>query len=234
MLASVVALIVVSVGCEKDTDCKGDRVCDDGRCVAPIGRAEGELPPPPPMPPPLERAPLRNPSAQPMDAQGRPTPEYRVAPVAAPPIAPTNPPIKEPRARAVGLIAAMYGGMFAVGKAVPAFAFTGAVGVRFSSGVGIVAVTHGTVFVGPNGAVQFYGFGPGLRFGNRTQVTLSVTGTYVSVSTASVQVGGLAFSALAQLVFVFGDHFSLLVQPAIHADHSGIIGTLTGGLGVTF
>ena len=50
---------VAADGCGNDNDCKGDRVCEAGRCVSPPGPSTGEppplvLPPPPvpPMPPP--------------------------------------------------------------------------------------------------------------------------------------------------------------------------------------
>jgi hypothetical protein len=55
----VVPGAALAAGCEKDTDCKGDRVCERGACVAPGERA---TPPPPPErvespPPPPARPP---------------------------------------------------------------------------------------------------------------------------------------------------------------------------------
>jgi len=49
-------------GCEKDVECKGNRICEDGKCVAPGGAGPGVAPgtwtsptgmPPPPAAPPL-------------------------------------------------------------------------------------------------------------------------------------------------------------------------------------
>jgi hypothetical protein len=44
--------------CTRDTDCKGDRVCDQGVCVDPDARS-AELPPPPPPPRDEARRPAR-------------------------------------------------------------------------------------------------------------------------------------------------------------------------------
>ncbi|MDP2275645.1 MAG: hypothetical protein Q8K32_33160 [Archangium sp.] len=128
----------------------------------------------------------------------------------------------------------MYGGLFGGGAAVPAFAFTGSAGVRFRSGVGIVGVAHGRIVVGPGGSIQLYGLGPGVRFGNRTQLTLALTGTYGAINVGSLRSGGGLFTMLAQVAVVIGDHFTLLAQPTIDFDASEVIGSLTGGLGITF
>jgi TolB protein len=42
----------VSVGCQTDRDCKGDRVCEYGQCVLPEVKPPPAPPPPPPPPPP--------------------------------------------------------------------------------------------------------------------------------------------------------------------------------------
>ncbi len=69
-------------GCKKDTDCKGDRVCQDGRCVAPA--QPSEIPPPPP-PAALPTPPPAPPPAPPPD----PAPAALPSPPPAPP-APTS------------------------------------------------------------------------------------------------------------------------------------------------
>lgn len=52
--------------CTRDTDCKGDRVCDQGVCVDPSQRqGGGELSPPPPPPPPPREEVRRPPSRRP-------------------------------------------------------------------------------------------------------------------------------------------------------------------------
>lgn len=76
------SLVVLAAGCSKDTDCKGDRICENAVCVSPRGAADaGEwalpanarlktatpapppapplIPAPPPAPPPVGRPPLR-------------------------------------------------------------------------------------------------------------------------------------------------------------------------------
>ena len=58
------------VGCAKDTDCKGERICVEGKCQDPAPASTSSAvnaPPPPPPPPPSAteppRAPLSSPSA---------------------------------------------------------------------------------------------------------------------------------------------------------------------------
>lgn len=68
MIATVVLSVALAQGCTKDTDCKGERVCEAGRCVNPVPVAPVVQPPPPPMPsvdagvevtpPPLPRRPV--------------------------------------------------------------------------------------------------------------------------------------------------------------------------------
>ena len=50
----------------------------------------------------------------------------------------------------------------------------------------------------------------------------------------SRHVAGGLFSLLAQVAIVIGDHFTLLAQPTIDFDSSGLLGSITGGIGVTF
>src|SRR5579863_9317603 len=62
LLTSASALAQESgLGCVKDTDCKGDRICIAGACQEPAGRgASPNYPPPPPPnnpPPPPEYGP---------------------------------------------------------------------------------------------------------------------------------------------------------------------------------
>jgi hypothetical protein len=80
-MLSLIAITVVLAGCSKDTDCKGDRICEKSACVSPkatpdagewalpASRFQGQtvsaIPAPPP--PPLIEAP---PSAPPAAARG--------------------------------------------------------------------------------------------------------------------------------------------------------------------
>ena len=58
---------VSSGGCGSDNDCKGDRVCEAGHCVAPAASAASKAPPilPLPPPPPQLKAPPKPVQAQP-------------------------------------------------------------------------------------------------------------------------------------------------------------------------
>lgn len=299
MLGLMLAAVLGGTGCEKDTDCKGDRVCETGKCVSPAVMAP-ELPAPPPPPPPQEekrvplgtgapcrapgdsgaplglpacppastsadspippplpppqeekRVPLggppqyRPPAAetceQPLDVDGRLKPECRVTDSPKPVRSRKNrragapaPDEEEPAARGVGLLGVMYGVLIGGGAAVPAFAFSGAGGVRFRSGIGFVGVAHGRIVVSSAGTIQMYGLGPGIRFGNRTQLTLALTGTFGLVNVGSIHAAGALFTLLAQIAIVIGDHFTLLAQPTIDFDASAVLGSITGGIGVTF
>jgi hypothetical protein len=66
LLAFLLAPLAARAQCTKDTDCKGDRICEAGRCVSPAHspaaatRAQPPAPPPiapPPPPPPAPAAP---------------------------------------------------------------------------------------------------------------------------------------------------------------------------------
>jgi hypothetical protein len=100
----VLVSALANAQCTKDTDCKGDRVCDAGKCTSP-------LPPAPAAPPGSEAAAGATPGA-PTDAAGggeQPVPAPAAAPVnlqlqpspsaAAPPAATTPLPRDEPRTR---------------------------------------------------------------------------------------------------------------------------------------
>lgn len=70
--------------CTKDTECKGDRVCEDGKCVAPSGAASAAAP----------SAAAPEPSAAPPVADAEPAPLSAADPV-APVVAP--PPVVKPK-----------------------------------------------------------------------------------------------------------------------------------------
>ena len=68
--------------CTKDTECKGDRICDAGQCVPPPTTASSAapLPPPPPAPVPESEAP----SAPPPAPAAPPPPPSAPPPVSSP------------------------------------------------------------------------------------------------------------------------------------------------------
>jgi hypothetical protein len=86
--------------CTKDTDCKGDRVCDAGKCTSP-------LPPAPAAPPGSDAAAAPADGATPADAQPAPAPavapvnlQLQSSPSEAAPVAATTPLARdEPRTK---------------------------------------------------------------------------------------------------------------------------------------
>ena len=100
IFVGVLALGLLSLGtvsaraaCTKDTECKGDRICDAGQCVsppAPPSSATTPLPPPPP-PPPANGAESAPPPSAPSVP---PSPAPVAAPPASapPPVSPLAPP----------------------------------------------------------------------------------------------------------------------------------------------
>lgn len=68
--------------CTKDTDCKGDRVCEAGKCTSP--QALPPAPPPPPGPPPPDAAPAGDAAASGAPAPSSPATPAAVAPTPAP------------------------------------------------------------------------------------------------------------------------------------------------------
>ncbi|HVY27196.1 MAG TPA: hypothetical protein VHB79_11630 [Polyangiaceae bacterium] len=75
---------VAQAQCTKDTDCKGDRVCDAGKCTYPATA----LPPPPPTTPPGAPEGAPPPVAPPPGTVAPPPGTVAPLPVAAPPPAP--------------------------------------------------------------------------------------------------------------------------------------------------
>jgi hypothetical protein len=60
---------VASAQCTKDTDCKGDRVCEEGKCTAPVATPSAASPPSPaPVPAREAAAPVAREPASPLEA----------------------------------------------------------------------------------------------------------------------------------------------------------------------
>jgi hypothetical protein len=109
LLAGVSVLGVASLShaqCTKDTDCKGERVCEAGACVTPA------LPPAPAAPVGAEAAPAAGPAVAPVPAAAAPAapPPVAAAPMYEPP--PDEEPVKlKPRRHSTGM---MVGGIVMV------------------------------------------------------------------------------------------------------------------------
>ena len=76
--------LAAHAGCDKDTDCKGDRICVNGQCVTP---AAAPVIAPQPPPPPPRRAPAAQPQPQdvPPPQQYAPSDQEPPQPEAGPP-----------------------------------------------------------------------------------------------------------------------------------------------------
>ncbi|MGV3620555.1 MAG: hypothetical protein ACO1OB_07045 [Archangium sp.] len=90
MVTFALIALVASAGCSKDTDCKGARVCEAGRCVNPPSPAAAPpvvVQPAPTAPPPTEQAPAmvpEDPYADPFNAPQNTQPDGTPPPVPAP------------------------------------------------------------------------------------------------------------------------------------------------------
>lgn len=82
MLTLMLQLWLTQAGCTKDTDCKGDRICEAGVCVSPRPPADLaapalSAPPPPPVPPPVQPPPAQAPrTPRPMPTARPPSDEW--------------------------------------------------------------------------------------------------------------------------------------------------------------
>jgi hypothetical protein len=150
--------------------------------------------------------------------------------VHAPPKPP--PPDSEPPSRAVADFGVHGGGLLVdFGGLFPELAITADVGVRFRNGVGVVGVAHGHW----SAAVNRYGFGVGLRLGDRSHITVGVSLGPLAITPRSFQpfltIGGTVF---AQLALVFAKYFSVQLFPSLTITSGGAIGSVTAGFGLTF
>ena len=224
MVLSVLVAGVMAQGCVKDTECKGERVCEAGACVAPapaerfprVVRIAGQI------------------CVQSLDAEGQVQQSCREegAPAEAPP---PPPPLEKPRSRlsADGLLAGGVMVLVAGGEAfaLPQFTLCGAFGSRRPSGAGFVLVTNASLGLSPYGAMFVLGLAPGLRLGERSHVVLSLGPTLIAGGFGGETFAGLAGSALLQGVISLLHGFVLTPQAGLHFDLSGVIITLGVGVG---
>ncbi len=224
MMLSVMVAGVMAQGCVKDSECKGDRVCEAGACVAPA---------------PAERFPRTVRIAgqiclQSLDVEGQVQQSCREegAPVEVPP---PLPPPQKPRSRlsADGLVAGGVMVLVADGESfvLPQLTLSGAFGSRRPSGAGFVLVTNASVGLSPYGAMFVLGIAPGLRLGETSHVVLSLGPTLLAGGFGGDTFAGLAGSALLQGVISLFDGFVLTPQAGLHFDLSGVIITLGVGVG---
>ncbi len=107
---------------------------------------------------------------------------------------------------------------------------TGAAGVLFKEGVGVVALAH--VHLNPTaaGVSQRYGLGAGVRVGTRSHLTLGLTPT-LFVTPDAVRFGG---TVLAHIYAQLTPHVGLLVQPSLGFNGQSFVFAISGGAGFEF
>jgi len=243
-------------GCTKDTDCKGERICEAGVCVAP--QQSAAPPPPPPTPPTVENAAsyprvVRRDGltcVQSLDdagrvqeacrredtSYGRPRPlaagGARQAEVEETPRA-RQPQVTEPGARFV-LDALLQGGLTILTApgilgALPQVSGTVALGARFRAGIGVQGLVNLSGSFRSGFSAIAFTVAPALRFGNQSHFTLALGPSVLGSSGSSGT--GIVGSLIAQSVFAVGDSFVLAIQAALHADASGVLFMLGAGFG---
>lgn len=272
--AVLVGLVSAQVGCTKDTDCKGDRVCEAGRCVNPVQAsppvaepAPSPPPPPPPAAPPVDASEypkvVRHDGkvcVQSLGADGNVTESCRTDDGARRPLgnegmvstpSSWDEPVAPKRIRrakkqepddapvktrgfaadfaALGGILAFFGAGGSV--ALPEVNLHVALGGRLSPGFGLSGIIDTKFFFGSGGWGAVMTFGPGLRLGGETHVTIAATGGFVYGSTRQGSVFGSVGALIAHLVIPFPSGFGLHLQPALSFDASGVLLSLGGGFG---
>ncbi len=136
---------------------------------------------------------------------------------------------RTPDVRFVGL-AGVLGGVALSSTVAAELGLSGAAGVLFKPGIGVVALAH--VHLNPTSTRvnQRYGLGAGVRFGSKSHFTLGLSPTLL-VDAAGVRFGG---TVIAQILAVVASRFGVLLQPALTFDATGVVFSATIGLGVTF
>lgn len=247
-------------GCTKDTDCKGDRICEAGSCRAPSAPVASEplLAPPPAPPPTPPEAPADYPRVvrrdglvcvQSLDAGGAVTescrkdaPPPRVRPLPARATArdaedpgPTVTAAPEPGSRFVSDVLVHGGllGLMAGGSsaALPQLGGSIALGARFRAGVGVAGL--GTLSVGfaPGFGAVIGSLVPALRVGDRSHVLLGLGPAVIGFSSVVGGGAGLAGALQVAGVFAVARAFALTLHAAMYVDASGVAFTLGAGFG---
>ena len=252
----VIGLLAQAPGCTKDTDCKGERICEAGVCVEP--RASTPPPPAPPPPPVIDAAEAASyprvvrreglVCVQSLDDGGRvtescrletPPSRVRTSPVREGPSAAEPTPLSPPAESGSRFVASilLHGGLLlgSAGGSTVALGQLGttlALGARFRSGVGVGGLAN--LSVGPTaaGSLFFATFAPALRFGDRSHFLLGLGPTLVAYSFVGAGGGsGVAGSLIATGVFAVGGAFAFNVHSALHVDASGVVFMLGAGIG---
>jgi hypothetical protein len=236
-LASASAWAQSELGCNKDTDCKGDRICISGQCVAPQQQEQFQPPPQQQQPPPQQyQQPPPQQYQQPPPQYQQPPPQYQPPPpgYGQPPPPPPQP-YYQPRPyryREPGYFnpilfdfSGMIGfqGIGSSGTSAGGFLLDGygELGVRFSQGFGLVGLADGNIGVygNYNGfATEQFMIGGGVRFGRNVALTLGAVAAFANVADTnyfSYTVGGPGVIAHLALPFA-GVGFGLHAQASLN------------------
>ena len=161
----------------------------------------------------------------------------RCATPKAPAEAPKKVVVETPPPRLVAGLGVLAGALVdGANPAAPELAFTGTLGVGFSSGVGVVAVLHAG-FAGRiwnQGTVHRYGLGLGVRFGDKSHLLLGVSPSLVLRIDEEATRASAAATVLLQAVLVVWKNISVLAMPAFTIGGAGVMGSLSGGVGGVF
>lgn len=249
MVLTVVMVVMAQSGCTKDTDCKGDRICEAGSCVAPPAAAT-LAPPPPPAP---ELAPESYPRVVHRDGQvcvqslgptGLVEESCRaerkpLGGASAASAEDTPPPRRREAEEARGGFCAdvlLNGGLMALfagssTAALPQVTGYVALGGRGASGTGFVGVLNASVGFVSFGSVLAIGIAPGLRLGKASHAVFSLGATLLTGGVGGQSFTGVMGSAIIQSVISLFRGFVLTPQVGFHLDASGVLLTLGIGFG---
>ena len=249
---SMLVAVVLAAGCQSDSDCADARVCEAGQCVAPAAATV--------TPPPLvSEPPSENDASKVFRINGQlcrdvvdqngvtqrecvsETPPPRKKEWIRPPLteeqrkaamAPIGPPPID-----VAFNAIVHGG-FATFAQTARNATFGVVGASAStalmhhrSGVGVGALLAANFSTLASGVAHLWVGGPVVRFGLTHHVSAGVlfSATFTPITATSVSATispAVALEAAAE----FG-HLTLALQPILRMDASGVVFSLTAGVG---
>lgn len=260
LLVAMAVLAQGSGGCTKDTDCKGDRICEAGVCVTPPSAPQLEAPPVPPPPPPQEAAEsyprvVRRDGqvcVQSLGATGQVEESCRMErkPLGeggtVAPREDSYTPAPSRRSRRGAPQEAQQGGFSAdvlfggglmallagdISLAMPEVTGYLALGGRGASGVGFVGVLNAAIGLLPGANVFAVSVAPGLRIGAASHVVLSLGPTFLAFAGGGRSISGIAGTAILQGVISL--HRGLVISPqaGFTFDLSGVVLTLGVGIG---
>lgn len=202
---SVPALADDLYGCQKDTDCKGDRICMQNQCVTPPDR---QVPPPPAyqQPPPqqqYQQPPPQYPQQPPPQYQQPPPRYYRPPPrYYAPPPAPVY--YETPLIFGYSGMLGLQTESTSLGSGA-GFLLDGylELGGRFTPNFGIVGLGDLNLGLYNGGATETFTLDGGIRFGRGLGLTIGGGIQFLNEATATASAAGAGPNIIAHLSIPF-------------------------------